>query len=419
MLSSLDVRAFRQYIPPRDTQRSRELANSDAYQWANIRCAEPFMEKWMSTWKELYMEPYRGITTDGKVQPDLFPLAIPGQDRGAPTAAMVDAARRLLSAVSPVQKAILVHPIGAPEWRSWANPEIYIFKHGLRLEEVNENIIMRVYDLMKASLSRSGYAKARGCMKVNAFLGEVVDGTKVLNEHSYNLLLFGTPSLTLPWGWQLYGHHLCINCFVLASQVVISPVFMGAEPNIIDEGPDQGTVLFAEQEALGVSLVRSFDKQLYERVQIYQELSSPPIPSSRFHRADQRHLGGAFHDNRVIPYEGVRCSLFSPSQQEHLRGIIRLTLDYLPPKALSARMEDISTHWDQTYFCWIGGTDPGRPFYYKVHSPVVMIEFDHHTGVFLNNTEPQPFHIHTLVRTPNGNDYGKELLRQFERLHKP
>jgi hypothetical protein len=40
-----------------------------------------------------------------------------------------------------------------------------------------------------------------------------------------------------------------------------------------------------------------------------------------------------------------------------------------------------------------------------------MIEFDHHSGVFLTNPEPATFHVHTIVRTPNGNDYGMDLLR--------
>ena len=46
-----------------------------------------------------------------------------------------------------------------------------------------------------------------------------------------------------------------------------------------------------------------------------------------------------------------------------------------------------------------------------IQSPVVMIEFDHHKGVLLNNETPQRFHVHTIVRTPNGNDYGMDLLR--------
>jgi hypothetical protein len=32
--------------------------------------------------------------------------------------------------------------------------------------------------------------------------------------------------------------------------------------------------------------------------------------------------------------------------------------------------------------------------------------------VFLTNPEPARFHVHTIVRTPNGNDYGIDLLRQ-------
>ena len=64
-----------------------------------------------------------------------------------------------------------------------------------------------------------------------------------------------------------------------------------------------------------------------------------------------------------------------------------------------------------THFCWIGGFDEDSPFYYRIQSPVVFIEFDHHAGVFLTNDRPAKFHVHTIVRTPNGNDYGIDLLR--------
>jgi len=50
----------------------------------------------------------------------------------------------------------------------------------------------------------------------------------------------------------------------------------------------------------------------------------------------------------------------------------------------------------------------------------VMIEFDHHSGVYLTNERPEKFHVHTLVRTPNGNDYGVDLLRMhYEHAHRP
>ena len=38
---------------------------------------------------------------------------------------------------------------------------------------------------------------------------------------------------------------------------------------------------------------------------------------------------------------------------------------------------------------------------------MLIAELDHHCGVFLDYDVPQPFHIHTVLRTPHGNDYGR------------
>jgi hypothetical protein len=54
---------------------------------------------------------------------------------------------------------------------------------------------------------------------------------------------------------------------------------------------------------------------------------------------------------------------------------------------------------------------------YRIYSPVILIEFDHLPGIIWDNTEPTRDHIHTVVRTPNGNDYGRDLLRQHYAQH--
>ena len=74
-------------------------------------------------------------------------------------------------------------------------------------------------------------------------------------------------------------------------------------------------------------------------------------------------------------------------------------------------MDDVERHLLKTHFCWAGGMGEDNAFYYRIQSPVVMIEFDHHKGVVLNNPTPEKFHVHTIVRTPNGNDYGMDILR--------
>jgi hypothetical protein len=60
----------------------------------------------------------------------------------------------------------------------------------------------------------------------------------------------------------------------------------------------------------------------------------------------------------------------------------------------------------------MGRGDADDPFYYRIHSPVILIEFDHQRGIALDNDAPSRNHIHTLMRSPNGNDYRKDLLRQ-------
>ena len=79
-------------------------------------------------------------------------------------------------------------------------------------------------------------------------------------------------------------------------------------------------------------------------------------------------------------------------------------------------LADVEARLDETYFAWVGETNDDSVFYYRIHSPVVLIEFDHQTPVGLTHLYPRgvPYreHIHAVVRTPNGNDYGKDLLRQ-------
>ncbi len=53
---------------------------------------------------------------------------------------------------------------------------------------------------------------------------------------------------------------------------------------------------------------------------------------------------------------------------------------------------------------------------------MILIEFDHQTPANLRHlakdpSAPNPQHIHVVVRTPNGNDYGKDLLRQHYAQH--
>jgi len=86
------------------------------------------------------------------------------------------------------------------------------------------------------------------------------------------------------------------------------------------------------------------------------------------------------------------------------------------------KMDEVGRHIEQTSFAWIGGMEADSVFYYRIHSPVVLIEFDHQLPANLakfaaDPKKPTQQHIHCVVRTPNGNDYGKDLLRQHYQAH--
>jgi hypothetical protein len=399
---------FRSMLPGPDYRSRVGIAERDAHTHADRMLDSARGPAFLGAYNERLAKPFKGVTCDGHVIPDLFRL----KDSAAPVEAMTAAANAFLNACSNLQLARVRFPIEAQNWRMWSNPELYVNRYGLRLDEIGPELRETVLGVMRASLSARGFEKARACMLMNAFLGQLVGGPKVMNEFSYNFSLFGEPSLTEPWGWQLHGHHLALNVVIIGKQIVISPTFMGAEPNIIDEGPHAGLTIFNDEERLGLAFMRGLPAAQRDTAQIYKLMYDPAMPPGRHHLADQRHLGGAFHDNRIIPYEGVGGSDMTSAQRERLIEVCAQFVEYLPPAALAARLAEIERHIDATHWCWIGGYGDDDPFYFRIQSPVIMCEFDHHSGVFLTNTEPAKCHIHTIVRTPNGNDYGKDLLRQ-------
>jgi hypothetical protein len=145
----------------------------------------------------------------------------------------------------------------------------------------------------------------------------------------------------------------------------------------------------------------------------------PAMPPGRVHPGDERHLAGAFQDNRVIPSEGIRVADMPEPAQDLVMAIVERFLALLPAGPRAARLREVRAHLDETWFSWIGGWKPGDVFYYRVQSAVIIAELDHHCGVFLDYDTPQPFHVHTVLRTPHGNDYGRAWVRQWQERNAP
>ncbi|MEU9737461.1 DUF3500 domain-containing protein [Streptomyces sp. NPDC048002] len=404
---------FRDHLYPLDHPRLARFRDCDPCSYVTELRNDPLFDGVLTQWQHTFETTrFAGISSDGVPRTDVFPYTPPEPADAAPAATAGEAALALLACLDEDARTTLSHPLDSRVWRAWMNPEIYLNRFGLRLEEVDEEVRARALALLAASLSPTGYQEIRDVMAVNAFLGDLTQLPRLMNEFSYNINIFGTPSPTEPWGWNLWGHHLALNCLFIGSRQVLAPVFLGAEPNRIDAGSRAGLRLFADRENAGLALARSLTREQAEQAVLYQHKRDPAMPADRLHPGDELHLGGAFQDNRVIPYEGIAGKDLIAGQRETLVELVARFLGHLPEAARRSRISEVRAHLDETRFCWIGGTGDDDPFYFRVQSPVVLIEYDHHAGMFLTNEEPQKFHTHTLVRIPNGNDYGVELVRR-------
>ncbi|EIW85851.1 hypothetical protein CONPUDRAFT_150625 [Coniophora puteana RWD-64-598 SS2] len=394
--SSAATIPFRSLIPPPEHQRSPIAAPA----WLVNRLERKNLE-----------QPFRGFTSDGRVREDVYRY---GEDEGAPVREMTEAAEELLRVLSEEERTnVWAGDVESDEFRVWSNPELY----------VNPVVQTAAHALLRASLSKEGYDKALGCTLTNGFLGDLVDGPRVLNKHSYNIRLFHSPqssnppkpSLTEPWGFTFFGHHLALNILVCSARMVISPTFLGAEPDVIDTGPHAGLCLFSDEELGGLEFMRSLPGECREKAWISRSLGPDGLGEGRWNPFDERHVGGARQDNRVVPYEGCPASLLPATNQTALLSLIRTFYTYLPPGPLSSFLARASSHLNKTYFAWIGGISDDDAYYFRIQSPVVFCEFDFHCGIFLTNTSPAKCHVHTVTRLPNGGDYGKALLTQWRK----
>ena len=349
----------------------------------------------------LWAEPFKGVTTDNKIVPGLFALA---QTR-VTTEPVRKAAAAFVASLDRAQRRKTLFPVTDDEWRQWDNRH-FATRQGMGFFEMSEAQRKLVLDLMRESLSAKGLQQTRDVMNLNGTLGELTGNFEEYSEWFYWITIMGEPSATQPWGWQLDGHHAIINYFVLGDQVVMTPVFMGSEPVRAESGKFKGTEIMQPEQDKGLALMKA--------------LTVPQQVSARIRKdkAGEDLLSAAYKDNLLLDYAGIHAAELSAAQQALLLDVIAEYVSNMKQGHATVRMSEVRKHLSETRFGWIGSTEPDGVFYYRIQSPVILIEFDHQRPIALAQSNvPTRNHIHTMVRTPNGNDYGKDLLRQHHQRH--
>lgn len=301
---------------------------------------------------------------------------------------MADAAKAFLASLPPDLKARAMFSFTDEERFNWHFiPRV---RKGVAFREMGPGPRQLAHALLAAGLSQQGVIKADTVMSLDQVLKEIeVNPTNERDPEKYYFSVFGEPSETGTWGYRVEGHHLALNFTIVNGHVASTPSFFGANPAEVRGTSRNGLRTLAREEDLGRALVKSLtDAQ--RTTAIVDKTAYKDILTM---------------NSRKAALEGKPSGLPFAKLTAHQRGILdSLIAEYagdFPAPLADGRMEQYHKSQSNLLFAWAGGVEKGDPHYYRIQTPVFLIEFD--------DTQNNANHIHSVWRDYNG-DFGVDLL---------
>jgi hypothetical protein len=314
---------------------------------------------------------------------------------------MTEAARALLAVLDEAQRKATIFALDATERSHWSNvPARSHRRPGLRIGDLDRDAMLRVHDLLRASLSSQGYQKAAGVIRLDDInraqqvAGLAPNATAFQKEQAesfgsdnYFVSFFGDPRRDARWGWLLQGHHLAVSFTIADGKAAFLPMFVGATPLSVTEDVETGWSALAQEVTRGVELMTALTESQREIA-----ISHAEVPEDV--------LNGVGNKERFTSSEGLRAADMTLEQLRLLRALVE---EYVRNADFDAADEQLAAidaaGWDEVAFTWRGPVgDLAEPFYYRVQGPRISIE--------LRNSND---HVHTVTRDP-ANDYGEAWL---------
>jgi hypothetical protein len=308
---------------------------------------------------------------------------------------MAAAAADWLASLDPARRAKACYPFPATgERTTWYYTPTE--RGGLPLAEMGPVSQRLAHRLLASGLSEGGYATAATVMGLENVLdaregwrrgyGGRARPHRGRDPQLYFVSVFGDPGAG-SWGWRVGGHHLAVN-YTLGEggAVSASPLFLGANPARAGlVGPGVLAPLAAEED-----LARRLLHTL-EPGQLAAAVIAPAAP------------GDILQGNRprvaLGPPEGLAAAAMTAGQRALLEALIGQYLGRLPGELAGAETARLAgAGLEAVHFAWAGEREPGRPHYYRVQGPRLLIEYD--------NVQNGANHVHSVWRDPLG-DFGQ------------
>lgn len=295
---------------------------------------------------------------------------------------MRSAARTFLGTLGPAARKEALLPALSPDRRRFSYlPEP---RAGVMLADLGRDARKAAFRLLATVLSPPAFAQAVAVMALEEVLDRAERGRKGRFSDDYSLAFFGTPQAPFfAWRWQ--GHHLSASVSADRDAVVVSPLFLGANPASVTRAGVTVLRPMAAEEELARTLLAGLD----ERAVIAP--SAPPDIVSGMRPAIEG----------PIEPRGIDADALDDAGRGALVDLVEVYLGRLNPELRRPVPQRLS-------FAWAGPALRGHGHYYRVQGPDLLIEYD--------NTANNANHAHTVLRHPV-HDFGGDAFTEHLREH--
>ncbi|MEM8524785.1 MAG: DUF3500 domain-containing protein [Bacteroidota bacterium] len=250
----------------------------------------------------------------------------------------------------------------------WSNLPVFLHERkGVALEDMNEEQKRATQLLLQAALSDMGYLKANWIIWLDERRKEEMktEGSDVFQHYGQGkfwLTIFGKPSKDSDWGWRLEGHHLSINMTFSEGNIYITPLFLGAHPTVVADGPFAGFEAMYRETQLGNALFESLSEKQKATAVIAK-------------KAYEDILTRTGREAYIKKGEGINVADLSARQQSLVKKIIETYFSNFRKDIATTYLRKIDIK--EFKFVWAGTGKFEDGIYYRLQSPQFVIEYDH------------------------------------------
>jgi len=303
------------------------------------------------------------------------------------TPAIVAAANAFLATLTAEERdAVLFDFSDTAQRQQWSNlPQGLFSRDGLMWGNLDEDSQQAWLGVLQAILSDEGYEQVYGEWHADDQLQG--GGNLVFGSDYYWVAIIGEPSETDAWQFQFGGHHITVNATIKGSNVSLTPSFIGVQPSVYDsEGNEIRPLGTIEDDAY--ALVGSLDDSQASTAVLGNQLIDLVL--------------GPGQDGKTIANQGIAGADLTDEQKALLLTLISHYGGLVDEEDAAARMAQLESQLDDTWFAWYGPTDPADSsgIYFRVTGPSIVIEY---SGQQMGGDPTD--HIHGIYRDPT-NDYG-------------